>query len=96
MIYFFQFERSSIRLKRVESICHLNQILEKNGPNIQSTPDNSSRKNRKRFELAGVRVIGSSKQLTENKKMGWGMNASNRHTLNLDKCTVLDTAFKLD
>jgi len=60
MIYFFQFERSSIRLKRVESICHLNQILEKNGPNIQSTPDNSSRKNRKGsswrvFELSGVR-----------------------------------------
>ena len=43
------------------------------------------KKNRKRFELVGVRVIGSSKQLTGNKKMGLGMNASNRLTSKLDK-----------
>ena len=27
--------------------------------------------------------------------MGWGMNASNRHTSKLDKYTVLDTVLKL-
>ena len=40
--------------------------------------------NRKKFELAGVRAIGSSKQITENKEMGWGMNATNMNTLKLD------------
>ena len=86
MIYFFQFERSSIRLKRVDSICHLDQILEKMALIYSRLPvTRTFKKNRKRFELAGVRVIGSSKQLTGNKKMGLGMNASNRLTSKLDK-----------
>ena len=31
-----------------------------------------------------VRVSGSSKLITGDKKMGWGMNASNMHTSKLD------------
>ena len=41
--------------------------------------------NRETFELAGVRAIGSSKQINpQNKEMGWGMNATNMNTLKLD------------
>ena len=97
MIYFFQFERSSLRLKRLDSICYLNYILEKMALIYSILPiTRTFKKNRKRSGLAGVRVIESSKQFTRNKKMGWGMNASNRHTSKLDKYTVLDTIFKLD
>ena len=52
--------------------------------------------NRKKFELAVVRVIGSTKQITRKEEMGWGMSASNMNTSKLDKYTVLDTVFKLD
>ena len=43
-----------------------------------------------------VRFIGTSKQITGNKEMGWGMNASNMHTSKLDKYIILDSVFKLD
>ena len=52
--------------------------------------------NWKKFELAGVRVSGSTKQITGTEEMGWGMNVSNMHTSKLNKYTVLDTVFKLD
>ena len=54
------------------------------------------KENRKNFELAVVRVIGSTKQITGKEEMGWGMNASNVNTSKLDKYTVLDTVFNLD
>ena len=64
---------------------------------LQSTPDNSNLQGKsKKFELAGVRVIGSTKQITGKEEMGWGMNASNVNTSKLDKYTVLDTVFNLD
>ena len=34
-------------------------------------------------KLSGVRVIGNLKQITGNKKMVWGLKASNMHTSNL-------------
>ena len=40
--------------------------------------------NQKKFELAGVRVIRSMKQITGEEEIGWGMNASNMHTSKLD------------
>ena len=43
-----------------------------------------------------VRFIGTSKQITGNKEMGWGMNASNMYTSKLDKYIILDSVFKLD
>ena len=54
------------------------------------------KENRKKFELAVVRVIGSTKQITGKEEMGWGMNASNVNNSKLDKYTVLDTVFNLD
>ena len=33
-------------------------------------------RNRKKFQLSGVQVIGSEKQITKHKEVGWGSNAS--------------------
>ena len=40
--------------------------------------------NRKNLKLAGVRVIRSMKQITGEEEIGWGMNASNKHTSKLN------------
>ena len=58
-------------------------------PDIQSAPDNSNLPGKSKK----VRVIGSSKQTTRSKENGWGINASNMHTLKLDKYIVMDTVF---
>ena len=49
---------------------------------IQSTPDNSNLLGKSKI----VRVIGSSKQITRSKEMGWGKNAStDTHLTSRDK-----------
>ena len=49
---------------------------------IQSTPDDSNLLGKSKI----VRVIGSSKQITRSKEMGWGKNAStDTHLTSRDK-----------
>ena len=78
---------SRLQLETLLFLCSQERVLFQ----LQSIPDNSNLQGKSK-KLAGVRVIGSTKQITGN----GGMNASNMNTSKLDKYTVLDIVFKLD
>ena len=82
---------SRLQLETLLFLCSQERVLFQ----LQSIPDNSNLQGKLK-KLAGVRVIGSTKQITRKEEMGWGMNASNMNTSKLDKYTVLDIVFKLD